>query len=232
MTTAATGADRADFVWHGHPIRSALALDLPRAASGAPLAPLTIAVDGELADPPARPLWRSAYTGFELHADRTGCWLARPDLRIRIQPDAIVLSATPDAIALEYLRTRVLALWLHLIAAPPIHASAVARDGVALAFLGASGAGKSTLCAAMRAHGCTPLADDLLPLAAGVEGVPVYPGHGGLHLWPDSARHLLGDIAQLPRIPAQGEKRRLAAPAQTRAARLRAVLLLRRGPVA
>lgn len=226
MSDAGTAGQRV-YAWHGHPIRSCLDLDWPLATATTPLAPLRVAVDASLGEPPGDPLRQSPWTGFRLHADGEGCWLARADLRVRIQPAQITLSARPDAAGLEYLKTRVLALWLHLIDAPPIHASAVARDGSALAFLGASGAGKSTLCAAMHALGWQPVADDLLPIAADADGVRVYPGHGHVHLWPDSARHLLGDIERLARVPGQGDKRRLPA-ASAAPARLHAILLLQR----
>lgn len=225
------GSDERRFRWHGYPIRTVIPLGLPEAESGmaAELPALTIEVDEALGMPPSLALRRSVYTGFELHGDAAECWLAREDLRFRIRPEGIRLSAWPEPAEVEYLRTRVLALWLHQVGAPPLHASAVARKGSALAFLGVSGAGKSTLCAAMRGEGFEALADDLLPIALDRGEVRIYPGHGHVHLWPDSAEHLLGDISHLARIPAQGEKRRVPASAEA-PARLRAVLCLRRQP--
>lgn len=217
------------FGWHGFEIRSELALGLPPAnGATAGRSTLRIAVDAGLGAPQHAELRRSPHTGFGLHADACGGWLVRPDLRIRIAVDTILLSRPPERTEIEYLNTRVLALWLHLIGAPPIHASAVARAGRALAFMGPSGAGKSTLSAAMRTLGYAALADDLLPIAPTPAGVDVHPGHGYLHLWPASARALVRAFADLPRVPGQGEKRRLAAGAGTPAARLAAIVLLQR----
>lgn len=217
--------------WHGHAIHSVIPLGFPVALSpaAAPMAPLFIDVDKAMGVPHSIVLGSSPYTGFHLHGDAAECWLARADLRFRIRPEAITVSRWPEPAEIEYLRTRVLALWLYLVGNPPLHASAVARTGSALAFLGDSGAGKSTLCAAMRRLNFLALADDLLPIALREGEVRIYPGHGYVHLWPDSAVHLLGDIGHLSRIPAQGEKRRVPASAQE-PARLRAILCLRRQP--
>ncbi len=66
-----------------------------------------------------------------------------------------------------------------------LHASAVALDGRAIAFLGRAGTGKSTLAAAMIERGAAVVTDDAVvidtrrPRAV----VPTYPG---VRLWPDS----------------------------------------------
>lgn len=51
---------------------------------------------------------------------------------------------------------------LSLESPPVLHASAVSRDGAALAIVGASRAGKSTLASALCAAGCSLLADDFV----------------------------------------------------------------------
>lgn len=69
-----------------------------------------------------------------------------------------------------------------------LHASAVRRDGRALAFVGASGMGKSTLAAALCRAGCDLVADDVLRVE--VNGsAQVYPGSTECRLRP-SARGL------------------------------------------
>ncbi|PXY32792.1 hypothetical protein BAY60_07210 [Prauserella muralis] len=57
-----------------------------------------------------------------------------------------------------------------------LHASAVQRDGRALAFVGASGMGKSTLAAALCGHGCGLVADDVLRVDRAGGELRVYPG--------------------------------------------------------
>lgn len=75
----------------------------------------------------------------------------------------------------------------------PLHASAVAVDGQAIAFTGAAGAGKSTLIAALGACGFPMFCDDTLVLDIGGEGadpaacdgpIVAMPGHKRLKLTP------------------------------------------------
>ncbi|HET8654367.1 MAG TPA: hypothetical protein VFL93_02450 [Longimicrobiaceae bacterium] len=83
-----------------------------------------------------------------------------------------------------------------------LHASAVAIDGHAVAFLGWKGQGKSTLCAALygRSHGF--VTDDVLALAGVGEGpVQVLPGTAQVKLFPDSLEASLGESSEaFPRI--------------------------------
>jgi hypothetical protein len=78
------------------------------------------------------------------------------------------------------------------------HASAVAIDGGAVAFLGGSGWGKSTVAAAFHAAGHAVVDDDVL--AVGTDGaVPVtIPGVPRIKLYPDVAAHLGMDVTALP----------------------------------
>ncbi|WP_324649614.1 hypothetical protein [Georgenia sp. H159] len=62
-----------------------------------------------------------------------------------------------------------LALQLYLRGSAVLHASAVERDGTAVAFLGHSGMGKSTLAALMCASGARVVSDDVVPVATGEE---------------------------------------------------------------
>jgi hypothetical protein len=56
-----------------------------------------------------------------------------------------------------------------------LHASGVALQGRAVAFVGESGAGKSTLALAFQQGGCEILADDLLPVRFAEGGGPFIP---------------------------------------------------------
>jgi hypothetical protein len=67
-----------------------------------------------------------------------------------------------------------------------LHASAVATERGAVAFLGPSGFGKSSLAAGFAVEGFTLLADDFVLLAEGDSGFLATPSYPGLRLWPDS----------------------------------------------
>jgi hypothetical protein len=90
-----------------------------------------------------------------------------------------------------------------------LHASCVALDGRAVAFVGPSGIGKSSLAAGFAQRGAALLADDFVHLSEQADGsylaVPVYPG---LRLWPDGADHFGGDAGELPPVADYTAKRR------------------------
>ena len=97
------------------------------------------------------------------------------------QGSEIVVDAMPS-VPPSLLRTFVLgpalAVLLHQRGRHALHASAVAVDGEAVAFVGPSGAGKSTLAAALHARGHALVADDLVALAhvgGTVHAVPGFP---------------------------------------------------------
>jgi hypothetical protein len=87
-----------------------------------------------------------------------------------------------------------------------LHASVVARQGQALAILGASGTGKSTLAAELHRQGCPIVSDDIgaLQLKDGLWWAQ--PGYPRLRLWPATAQALFGPKRRLrPIIPGQAE---------------------------
>lgn len=93
-----------------------------------------------------------------------------------------------------------LAVLLHQRGNLVLHASAVAVDGGAVAFLGASGQGKSTTAAAMHSLGHDLVADDLVPVELNratamnettpVAAPTVFPGFPQIKLWPEAAAAL------------------------------------------
>lgn len=94
-----------------------------------------------------------------------------------------------------------LGLVLHLRGVFALHASAVALDGHAVAFVGAKGAGKSTIAAALSARGHTLLSDDVVAIDLPGDSAPlVRQGPTNLNLWPDSAAATGHRPAELPRI--------------------------------
>ena len=113
---------------------------------------------------------------------------------------------TIDDVA-TYLLGSVLAFALRLRGSTCLHASAVAVDERAVAFVGAVGAGKSTLAAALARRGYPVIADDVVALAETDEGFVVHPGPPRIRLWPDSTRALFGAEDALPRLTPSWDKR-------------------------
>ena len=90
-----------------------------------------------------------------------------------------------------------------------LHASAIALDGGAVAFLGGVGWGKSTMAASLYARGHRLVADDLVALDLDSPGRPmVLPGFPQFKLFPEAAASALGDDPEvLPRLATGFEKR-------------------------
>jgi hypothetical protein len=99
-----------------------------------------------------------------------------------------------------------------------LHASAVAVDGRALAFLGPSGAGKSSLAAGFVQQGAELLADDFLVVRREDGRYLTTAAYPGLRLWEDSAAHFAEEPTALPRVAAYNDKRRWAVDPPTRPA--------------
>lgn len=92
-------------------------------------------------------------------------WLGLCELRSDRSGENVVFRAAPEADPNVIAKVRAGladALVGHLRGETSLHASAVARDGRALAFLGRSGDGKSTLAAHLCQHGFDLVADDVL----------------------------------------------------------------------
>jgi hypothetical protein len=96
---------------------------------------------------------------------------------------------------------------LHQRGQLPLHASAVAVEGRAVAFCGPSGAGKSTLGAALHRRGYPLLSDDTGVIAADSEGRAVYhPGIPRSRLWRDALDHFDVRTAGLVRDSSRADK--------------------------
>jgi hypothetical protein len=90
---------------------------------------------------------------------------------------------------------RVLALAAHTDGHLALHASAVAIDGLGIAFLGRKHAGKSTLAMALVRGGARLITDDTLVVRCDAGGsVLAAPGVQRVRLWQDSARALQADV--------------------------------------
>lgn len=95
----------------------------------------------------------------------------------------------PSPLTLEdaatYLLGSICGFVLRLRGISSLHASAVAIGDRAVAICGPAGSGKSTTAAAFAARGRAILADDIVPLREGSDGVTVQPAYPHLRLWPD-----------------------------------------------
>jgi hypothetical protein len=116
-------------------------------------------------------------------------------------------SPLTEADTAVYLLGPVLGFVIRLRGIIPLHASAVLIGTEAVAFLGDAWAGKSTTAAAFAALGYPVLADDLLPVVTTSETTLACPSHPRLTIWPDSARALFADSAELPRLTPTYDKR-------------------------
>jgi hypothetical protein len=133
-----------------------------------------------------------------------GAFLVRNGCEIIIEPtpgvDERVLRIFIVGVALGVL--------LHQRGLLVLHASAVAINGSAIAFVGEKGAGKSTTAAALHARGHSIVADDIVALQVNGPGSPmILPGFPQLKLWPDAVT-ALGEVPEaLPQVHPQFEKR-------------------------
>lgn len=98
-----------------------------------------------------------------------------------------------DAATLEHLHlNQILPLALSAQGIPVFHASSVALNGAAVAFLGESGRGKSTLATHLVLHGSPLITDDGLILSTTETHPLVMPSHPSVRLWQDSQDALVG----------------------------------------
>jgi hypothetical protein len=157
---------------------------------------------------PALRIWRSA-DGLYLrlaYYDGMQFWLECQGKEIwAIWPEAATLED-----ASSYLLGPVLGVVLRLRGVTSLHASAVAMDGYAVAFVGAEGAGKSTTAAAFAREGHGVLSDDVVALTESESGFVAVPAYPHLCLWPDSVAALFGSADALPHFSTGWEKHRLA----------------------
>jgi hypothetical protein len=116
----------------------------------------------------------------------------------------------------RYLIGQVLPFVSTLRGLEPLHASAVAVDGAAVAIVGPSGGGKSSLAAELASRGAAIVADDVLALEVSEEDVVAHPGTGLLSLrWATINRMGRAKVARLgDRVGANAEAVRLSVPRQ------------------
>jgi hypothetical protein len=122
--------------------------------------------------------------------------------------EAFLEGARLDLAELRFLGP-VLSYWFERQGFPTFHASAVAVNGRAVAFVSRHGGGKTGLAAAMVQAGFPLLTDDLLVLEEGEGGWEARPSYPEMRMWPDEAAHFVGPPEDLPLVQADSEKRRV-----------------------
>jgi len=138
--------------------------------------------------------------------DGTQFWLERAGKEIwATWPEASTLED-----ACSYLLGPVLGLALRLRGVTCLHASAVALNHEAVAFVGMEGAGKSTTAAAFAREGHGVLSDDVVALTESAAKFVVVPAYPHLCLWPESVTMLYGSPEALPHFSKGWEKHRLS----------------------
>jgi hypothetical protein len=139
-----------------------------------------------------------------LYWDQIGTFLVRGGKEIFIEPFPGVEA---DLLRLPLLGG-VLATLLHQRGLLVLHASAVALNGKAAAFLGGKGWGKSTLAAVLHARGHSFISDDVVALdTRDARITTVLPAFPRLKLWPDAIASLGKEIESCPRLHSLVEKR-------------------------
>ena len=109
-----------------------------------------------------------------------------------------------------YMIGPVLGFVLRLRGTTCLHASAIAMEDWAVAFVGTSGTGKSTTAAALSQRGYAVLSDDIVSVTER-DGKPhIMPSFPFVSLWPESVSMLYGSADSAPRFTPHWEKRRLA----------------------
>ena len=150
---------------------------------------------------------------------------------IRFGREIMVAPSDDDRATRAFLAGPALGVLLTQRGLVPLHASAVALGGGAVAFAGRPRAGKSTLAAALHARGHALVADDILAVSVEDAGVHVLPGAPQVKLWPEAVRELGDDPERLDRVRDDLDKRFRPTPNGFSAERmpLRLVYLLEDG---
>jgi hypothetical protein len=143
--------------------------------------------------------------------EQVGGFLVRDGREITVEP----LPGVEEQLLRLPLLGAVLSAAIHQRGYLGLHASAVAINGQAVAFVGASGEGKSTTAATLYGRGHAVLADDLVVISVsdGTNPSMLHPSFPQLKLFPEAAAASLGDDPEvLPQLMAGLDKRARHAP--------------------
>jgi len=157
---------------------------------------------------PALRIWRVGDGAclYLAYCDGMEFWLDRKGASVWAKWPAT--SSLEDAAT--FLLGPVLGLLLRLRGVTCLHASAVAFDDRAVAFVGDEGAGKSTTAAAFARRGHPVISDDVVAIVEREGAFHVLPAYPYLSLWPDSVKMLYGPDKSLPTFSANWDKRVLS----------------------
>lgn len=136
--------------------------------------------------------------------EQVGTFLVRNGKEIIIDP----LPGVEERVVRLPLLGAVLAVLLHQRGFLVLHASSVAVNSSAVAFIGEKGWGKSTMAATLHARGHNLMADDVVAVDVNNTKSPmVLPGFPQMKLWPEAVASLGDDPETLPQVHPQAEKR-------------------------
>jgi hypothetical protein len=167
-----------------------------------------VSSDLDAAGEPALRIWQVADGAclYLAYCDGMEFWLDREGTSVWAKWPAT--SSLEDAAT--FLLGPVLGLLLRLRGVTCLHASAVAFDDRAVAFVGDEGAGKSTTAAAFARRGHPVISDDVVAIVECDGAFRVLPAYPYLSLWPDSVKMLYGPDKTLPTFSANWDKRMLS----------------------
>lgn len=104
----------------------------------------------------------------------------------------------------------VLSYWLERQGIPVLHASAVSVADRTVGFIGTNRGGKSSLAVSLMERRYPLISDDLVGLQQSEAGVEARPGFPSMRMWPDLARHVLGEAwEKMPLAHPRYDKRRV-----------------------
>jgi hypothetical protein len=205
-------AERAIHRLFGLAFTSDLPLPLPLDAG-----PATVEVVKGRVLPHGELLWQAPPPlAFACRRDKSAIVLDWPTARFRVDPERVVVDADDDRDAVALLIPVVWSVVLAGHGYEALHGCAAARDGRAVAVLGASGAGKSTAALTLIDRGWRVITDDLLALDAAGLAVP---GPPFVRICPDRAAGRGGE-------PDAGGKFRIPAPSCPEPVPLAAIVVL------
>ena len=183
-------------------LRGLRAVDLPSSAADVEVRRTPVV----LAEEQAKGNWhRLEPQESQLVWEGVGALLIQDGRRIHYQEAS---DATPGSICQAVLGPA-MGLLLQQRGLVPLHASALAIDGVAIGIAGDSGMGKSTTAQALHARNHALVTDDIAALSCDGGQVTIRPGHAALRLWPDSLLRVDVNPAAHERLHADTQKRRL-----------------------
>lgn len=198
---------------YGFPVETSVFLGLPQAASEKPALSYQ-----PVCDVP----WPQADWSWVVRSDGEDAYFRVSDGRVhaRFEEDidfyigdnqVFVYSdrgAVPDHLARVYFLGPAMSMWLELRGILALHASSVAIDGGAVAFLSGCGGGKTTLAVEALRSGAPLIADDIAALEVD-ETVCVRPAFPRMRLWPEGIPAEWGAPEDFPLVHPEMEKRRV-----------------------